>query len=101
MALFSNFFWNERLTFRARRASGPAGAASRLLHYQTVCAPARDAELHRHRASGAPRGLHPTLAVALCVLAGGLWNLLLNIPAIWRSWSASRTIPGRVSARGG
>ncbi len=89
LALLNNFFWNENLTFRGRRSEGRSGSVvlSRLLHYEKVCAPG--AVLN---AVGtlllASRGVYLPLAASLGVLAGGLWNFLGNIPAIWRVWAA-------------
>ena len=98
VALISNFFWNETFTFRAQRprAAADAKLAARFFGYEITCVP------------GAvlnglvtlllfTRGIHLPLAAAAGVLAGGLLNLLFNIPAIWRIWR-SRTSPN--SAQG-
>lgn len=86
-ALVSNFFWNHNLTFRARRAASHHGVLSRLLRYQAVSAPGAilNALVTLVLAS---RGVHLLLAAAGGVIAGGLWNMLLSIPAIWRVWDA-------------
>ncbi len=87
VALISNFIWNEIFTFRAQRplAAADTELAARFFGYETTCIP------------GAvlnglvtlllfTRGIHLPLAAAAGILAGGLLNLLFNIPAIWRIW---------------
>jgi dolichol-phosphate mannosyltransferase len=85
-ALLSNVIWNETFTFRAARASGPRdGVLYRLLRYEWVCLPgallnALVTLLVLYRGARVP------VAAALGVVAGGAFNLLFNIPAIWRTW---------------
>jgi dolichol-phosphate mannosyltransferase len=94
LALLNNFIWNECLTFRKSR-NGDAtreGLFTGLLRYEVVCL------------SGAlinagvtlilaDQGLRTILAAAGGVMAGGLWNFLLNVPAIWRIWGVSQPRP--------
>ena len=101
-ALLSNFLANDRFTFHSAPASGPQEAAiggvlgssaesrqpvwARFLRYETVCLP------------GAILNALVTLVLfslgggvlvsAACgVVAGGVLNLLFNIPSIWRTWA--------------
>lgn len=92
-ALLSNFVWSEVVTFRGSQASGfHPGFLQRLLRYERICIP------------GAALNCLVTLlwislggplliAAGAGVVAGGLFNLAVNIPAIWRTWG--RQIPGR------
>jgi dolichol-phosphate mannosyltransferase len=86
-ALLSNFLGSEVFTFRSDSAPpfGP-GAWSRLARYERICLP------------GAALNFLVTLlwmalggrilsAAAAGVVAGGALNLLMNIPAIWRTWA--------------
>lgn len=88
VALLSNFLWNERLTFRGERVAERSGSGvlSRLLHYEKVCAPGAvlNAVVTLLLAG---RGVRLVGAAFIGVLAGGLWNFLFNIPAIWRLWA--------------
>ena len=103
LALVSNFFCNHKVTFYARRAAphSQSRVLSRFLRYQTACAP------------GAILGALVTLvlaslgvqlirAAAAGVVAGGLWNMLFNIPNIWRVWDPPppRATSGRLSGPG-
>jgi len=96
VALISNFIWNETFTFRAQRplAAADTRLAARFFGYEITCIP------------GAvlnglvtlllfTRGTRLPLAAAAGILAGGLLNLLFNIPAIWRIWR-SRPSPDSV-----
>ncbi|MFZ0962836.1 MAG: glycosyltransferase [Terriglobia bacterium] len=92
-ALLSNFVWSEAVTFRGAQSSGfRQGFLRRLLRYERICIP------------GAALNCLVTLlwiacggavliAAAAGVVAGGLVNLAINIPAIWRTWG------GRLSGR--
>lgn len=98
LALFSNFFWNDTLTFRASRAGERCQASilSRLLSYEKVCVPG--AFLNGLMTLVLVREDVPLLlAAAMGVFAGGLWNLLFNVPTIWRIWG-KRSSPKRVRA---
>ncbi|MGD1102463.1 MAG: glycosyltransferase family 2 protein [Terriglobia bacterium] len=87
-ALLSNFVCSEAFTFRSAAAPpfGP-GVWGRLARYEWICL------------SGAVLNFLVTLwwmalggrilsAAAAGVVAGGAWNLLMNIPAIWRTWGS-------------
>jgi dolichol-phosphate mannosyltransferase len=94
LALFNNFVWNEMLTFRRAPTPGEKreGTFTRLWRYEVVCL--SGALLN----AGATliltdQGVRPVLAAAGGVLAGGVWNFLLNVPAIWRVWGLSRPRP--------
>jgi dolichol-phosphate mannosyltransferase len=94
LALFNNFIWNESLTFRRVPTAGETreGIFTRLLRYEIVCL--SGALLN----AGvtlilADQGLRAVLAAAGGVMAGGIWNFLLNVPAIWRVWGLSRPRP--------
>jgi dolichol-phosphate mannosyltransferase len=94
LALLNNFFWNENLTFRGVPPADEARNAIfiRLVRYEIVCL--SGALLN----AGvtlilADHGLPVALAAAGGVMAGGIWNFLLNVPAIWRVWGKSRPRP--------
>jgi dolichol-phosphate mannosyltransferase len=85
-ALLSNFAFSEAFTFRSAQAPpfGP-GVWGRLARYEWICL------------AGAVLNFLVTLlwmakgggilnAAAAGVVAGGALNLLMNIPAIWRTW---------------
>ena len=83
-ALLTNFFGNHWLTF-SRRASG--GLGPQLARYEMVCAPG--AVLNLVLTIGSFRaGLPLLVAAAIGIVADGLVNLTLNIPAIWRIWGS-------------
>lgn len=94
LALLNNFIWNESLTFRKSetRDARREKPFARLLRYEIVCL------------SGAllnagvtlilvDHGVRAVLAAAGGVMAGGVWNFLLNVPAIWRVWGLSPPRP--------
>lgn len=95
LALLSNFLWNERLTFTMSRSGVGDSRATlgRLLRYERVCLPGAllNALVTFFLAR---RGVSLLPAAAAGVVAGGVWNLALNIPAIWRVWG-ERQIPSR------
>jgi dolichol-phosphate mannosyltransferase len=87
-ALLSNFVCNEAFTFRSAEAAPfRMGVGDRLARYERICFP------------GALFNFLVTLlcimlggkllsAAAAGVVAGGALNLLMNVPAIWRTWSS-------------
>ncbi len=87
VALLNNFFWSEAFTFRSARtpASNP-GVWRRLARYESICIPGAGLNC-------VVTGLWMALdggvanAAAAGVVAGGALNLLINIPAIWRTWA--------------
>jgi dolichol-phosphate mannosyltransferase len=89
-ALLSNFVWSETLTFRGVKTSGlRQGLLPRLLRYERICIPG--AALNclvtlLWISCGGP----VLLAAATGVVAGGLFNFTVNIPAIWRTWGGRR-----------
>jgi dolichol-phosphate mannosyltransferase len=97
-ALLSNFVWSEVVTFRSTAAPPfHPGVWGRLARYERICLP------------GAAVNFLVTLlwmalggrilsAAAAGVVAGGALNLLINVPAIWRTW-ASPPPDGASSAR--
>ncbi len=94
IALTSNFVWNETLTFGSKRAGSGRGrgALRRFLRYEKVCLPGAGINALTTLALF-HWGLHLMLAAVGGVLAGGFFNLLFNIPAIWRIWGVSRPRP--------
>jgi len=95
LALLSNFAWNQTLTFRRSEDLGPLPPARLLrvlLSYQRACL--AGAILNAAVTIGSiARGVTPALAAALGVVAGGVWNLVFNVPRIWQSWAC--TLPPR------
>jgi dolichol-phosphate mannosyltransferase len=93
-ALLSNFTWNNVFTFRhlaGANASEGLGLAGRLVRYEAVCL------------TGAVLNTSLTLLLlrwnwALPLAAwtglalGGVWNLFFNVPAIWRTLGARRSL---------
>ena len=102
LALVSNFFLNETLTFRSCRASkheigsresgvGSRGLLSRFLRYEKACA--LGALLNALVTLALVQsGIRLLTAAAAGVLAGGVWNFLFNIPNIWRVWRVPRPL---------
>jgi dolichol-phosphate mannosyltransferase len=90
LALLNNFFWNWLFTFRNSQLPGGearTGVLSRLVHYAEVCAPG--ALLNACLTLLLYwRGVLLLSASAAGVVLGGAWNLLFNVPAIWRSWDS-------------
>jgi dolichol-phosphate mannosyltransferase len=96
IALLSNFIWNQELTFRrspplrlpAAAAPGEArpSALRSLARYQKACL--AGAGLNALTTLGAlAHGAAPMVAAAAGVLAGGVWNLIFNVPRIWQAWA--------------
>ncbi len=89
-ALLNNFFWSEAFTFRSgRNVALHPGVGRRLARYEAICTPSAGLNFM-------VTGLWMTLdarvlsAAAAGVVAGGALNLLINIPAIWRTWAGRR-----------
>jgi dolichol-phosphate mannosyltransferase len=86
-ALLSNFVCSETITFRSTET--PAfgrGFMGRLAQYERVCIPGAIFNIMVTLAWIWHRG-GITTAASAGVVAGGAINLLLNIPAIWRTWA--------------
>ena len=87
-ALLSNFVCSEAFTFRSAQALPfRPGVWGRLARYEGICL------------SGAVLNFLVTLlwmalggkilsAAVAGVVAGGALNLLVNVPAIWRTWAS-------------
>jgi dolichol-phosphate mannosyltransferase len=91
LALLNNFLWNEVLTFRRQHVgqAGGRGVLARLFRYEGVCASGAIVNLAVALII-ADRRVQPLFAAAGGIAAGGLWNFVLNVPAIWRIWSSPR-----------
>jgi dolichol-phosphate mannosyltransferase len=89
-ALLSNFVGSEALTFRTVKTSGfRRGFLHRVLRYERVCLPG--AALNclvtlLWISQGGP----VLLAAVAGVVAAGIFNFTVNIPAIWRTWGGPR-----------
>ena len=80
------------LTFRAAESSGFGhGFLLRLVRYERICIPGAALNC-LVTLLWISRGGPLLIAAAAGVLAGGLFNLILNIPAIWRTWG--KRLPG-------
>jgi dolichol-phosphate mannosyltransferase len=90
LALLNNFFWNWVLTLRPSQAPSAqpgVGVLSRLVHHAKVCI--TGAVLNAALTLLLNwRGVPLPLASAAGVTLGGVWNLLFNVPVIWRSWDS-------------
>jgi dolichol-phosphate mannosyltransferase len=85
-ALLSNFIWNEAFTFRSRQASGARSELlRRLLRYEKVCLPGAILNILLTLLL-LSRGAGVVVAAGWGIVAGGAYNLLVNIPSIWRTW---------------
>jgi putative flippase GtrA len=90
LALLNNFFWNWLFTFRTIPAPSTeprAGVFTRFVHYGKVCATGVVLNAALTLLLNW-RGVPLILASAAGVALGGVWNLFLNVPAIWRSWDS-------------
>jgi dolichol-phosphate mannosyltransferase len=86
IALLSNFAWSEIFTFRPAEASGfRHGVMGRLFRYERICIPGALLNMLVVLVS-LSQGAGVLVSAAAGVVAGGLFNLLGNIPAIWRTW---------------
>ena len=86
VALLSNFLWNEAFTFRSADTSRfRQGLLGRLLRYEAICLPGAILNM-LVTLFWLWRGEGLLTAAALGVLAGGLFNFVINVPAIWRTW---------------
>jgi dolichol-phosphate mannosyltransferase len=93
VALLSNFAWSEVFTFRSAPTSRfRSGMWGRLLRYEGVCIPGAILNLLVALFWLARGGRLPTAAV-LGVAAGGLFNFVINVPAIWRTWGSQLPRP--------
>jgi dolichol-phosphate mannosyltransferase len=98
-ALLSNFVCSEAFTFRS--AEAPAfrpGVWGRLVRYEGICLTGAVLNFLL-TLLGIRLGGGMLIAAAVGVVAGGALNLLMNVPAIWRTW-ASRTAGVAPSVRG-
>ena len=94
LALVTNFFLNQRFSFRSREsgtgqeqddARSGARTPSRFLGYEKACA--IGALLNALVTLVLVRiGIKLLSAAAAGVVADGVWNLAFNIPNIWRVW---------------
>ena len=85
-ALLSNFVWSELFTFQLEAASKfRHGAGRRLRRYELMCLPGAAFNL-LVTLLFLSQGARLLTAATVGVVAGGVLNLLLNIPAIWRTW---------------
>ncbi len=88
-ALLWNFLGNQLVTFRRRARSNPAGGKFflRFWRYEKTCAPGAALNIGLTILL-AFRGVPLVLAAGCGVLLDGLFNLLINVPAIWRIWGS-------------
>ena len=86
VALLSNYVWSEMITFHGAEASGfRRGYLKRLFRYEWICLPGAALNLSVTML-WILFGGHLLFAAAAGVISGGLFNLAVNIPAIWRTW---------------
>jgi dolichol-phosphate mannosyltransferase len=85
-ALLSNFTFSEIFTFRAPETSAfRGGVMDRLARYERVCIPGAIFNIIVTLTS-MWRGVDIVAATWAGVVAGGVLNFVLNVPAIWRTW---------------
>jgi dolichol-phosphate mannosyltransferase len=88
IALLSNFLGNDFLTFPSSRFAGSRrGFLARGLRYEAVCLPGAILNALVTLVVMA-HGADVLVSAAVGVVAGGILNLLFNIPSIWRTWGA-------------
>ena len=87
-ALVSNFVLSEAFTFRSAEAPPfRSGAWGRLARYERICLPGAILNF-LVTLLWLARGGRIMSAAAAGVVAGGAVNLLMNVPAIWRTWAS-------------
>ena len=85
-ALLNNFIFSEIFTFRSPESSAfRGGVMGRLARYQRVCVPGAIFNIMVTLAS-IWHGIGIVAATWAGVVAGGVLNMILNVPAIWRTW---------------
>ncbi len=97
-ALLNNFVCSELFTFRSPETPAFSGEVlGRLARYEGICVAGA---LFNFLATMALiwRGNGIVMASAVGVIAGGVLNFLLNVPAIWMTW-AQRPLSGNLPAR--
>jgi len=88
IALLSNFVSGEIFTFRSAEARPfRSGVARRLARYEGICLTGALINFTMtlvaiFLGTGVPQ------AAAIGAVAGGVLNLMMNIPAIWRTWAS-------------
>lgn len=88
VALLSNFVWSESFTFRsAETCRFRRGVLGRLLRYERICIPGAVLNL-LVALTWISQGGKVLAAAAAGVVAGGAFNFLGNVPAIWRTWGS-------------
>jgi dolichol-phosphate mannosyltransferase len=88
VALLSNFVWSEIFTFRSAPTSRfRSGMWGRLLRYEGICIPGALLNILVALVWLSQGGKLLT-AAAVAVVAGGVFNFLGNVPAIWRTWGS-------------
>jgi len=89
LALLSNYAWNQALTFGPAASGASAPTARSLLmtlaRYERACLAGAGLNAAATLALLAG-GAAPALAASVGVLAGGVWNLIFNVPRIWQVW---------------
>ncbi len=90
VALLNNFVWSETFTFRSTRIPAFHSAVwRRLARYEGICIPGAVLNCVV-TASWMVLDGGVVSAAAAGVVAGGALNLLVNIPAIWRTWAGRK-----------
>jgi dolichol-phosphate mannosyltransferase len=93
VALLSNFVWSEIFTFRSQAASQfRPGVLKRLLRYEVICVPGALLNI-LVTLLWIARGGGVLTAATVGVVAGGVFNFLVNVPAIWRTWGSRLPSP--------
>ena len=97
----SNFIWNQELTFRLSPARKPVAVPESyearpspfrsLVRYQKACLAGAGLNALTTLSSLA-HGTAPMAAATAGVLAGGVWNLIFNVPRILQAWAASAPV---------
>jgi dolichol-phosphate mannosyltransferase len=96
VALLSNFLWSEIFTFRSAATSQFCqGVLHRLLRYEVICVPGALLNILVTLLLML-RGGGPLTSATVGVVAGGVFNFIINVPAIWRTWGLR--IPGKPSS---
>jgi dolichol-phosphate mannosyltransferase len=85
LAIFNNFFWNERWTFADRAAlhPGPRATLARLARFEGICLAGVAITVGVLWLCVKQLGLHYLIGNAIAIGVGTAWNFLVNLRWNW------------------